>query len=41
MAITILSSFQALKQNFEITDNQSAIVSTRQQNVRAAYWQRR
>lgn len=36
MATTILSSFQALKRNLEITDNQSATVSTRQQNVRAA-----
>ena len=36
MATTILSSFQALKQNLEITDNQSTTVSTRQQHVRTA-----
>lgn len=36
MATTILSSFQVFKTNLEITNIQSATVSTRQQNVRAA-----
>ena len=34
MATTILSSFQKLRENLEITGLQKATVSTRQQNVR-------